>query len=377
MSKDFYEVLGVAKNASDEEIKKAYRKLAMKYHPDRNPDSKDAEGKFKEIQKAYSILSDKEKKSAYDQYGHAGVDPNAAGGFSGGFSGGFDDLGDIFSSFFGGSSGGRGSGRTRETHTRGNDLAYAVEITLEQAAFGHDMQITIPSWDDCSDCKGIGAKKGTKVETCKHCQGSGMLNVRQGFFMMQQTCPYCQGTGKHIPEPCLTCHGQGKLKKNKTIEISIPSGIDDGMRIRSSGNGEPGNNGGRSGDLFIEIHIKKHSVFERDNNDLHCQIPIPFTKAALGGDIEVPTLKGSVVFTVPEGTQNSKVFKLRNKGIKGLRSSVEGDLYVHISVETPIRLNEEQKIILRQFEDSLSSDEKNIHSPETKTFLDKLKDFFN
>ncbi len=377
MSNDFYDTLGITRNATDDEIKKAYRKLAMKYHPDRNLGNTDSEGKFKDIQKAYSILSDKEKRSAYDQYGHAGVDPNAAGsGFNANGFGGFEDLGDIFSSFFGG--GNQGGGRAkRETNARGNDLAYSIEITLEQAAFGHDLQINIPNWEDCTDCGGTGAKKGTKVEICKHCQGSGTLNIRQGFFMMQQTCPYCQGTGKHIPNPCPTCHGNGKIKKQKNIAINLPAGIDDGMRVRSTGNGEPSHNGGRNGDLFIEVHLKKHSVFERDGNDLHCQIPIPFTRATLGGDIEVPTLKGNVSFNIPEGTQNNKVFKLRNKGIKGLKSNVEGDLYVHINVETPVKLDEEQKKLLRQFESSLKIDDKNIHSPQTKTFVDKIKDFFD
>ncbi|MFM2343808.1 MAG: chaperone protein DnaJ [Pseudomonadota bacterium] len=376
--KDFYETLGVAKNASPEEIKKSYRKLAMKYHPDRNQGTKDAEDKFKEIQKAYDILSDEQKRGAYDSYGHAGVDPNnAGGGFGGGFGGfGADDLGDIFSQFFGG-GGNRNSGRSRDGSSKGSDLAYAIEITLEQAASGHDMQVTIPSWDDCSDCNGTGAKKGTSVETCKHCNGSGMLNIRQGFFMMQQTCPYCQGDGKHIPNPCSTCHGNGKIKRSKTLEINIPAGINDGMRIRSNGNGEPGSNGGRNGDLYIEVRIKEHPVFKRNENDLHCQIPIPFTTAALGGEIEVPTLSGNVVFNIPEGTQNDKVFKLRNKGIKGLRSSAEGDLYVHVQVETPVRLTDEQKNLLRAFENSLNGDKSTIHSPQTKTFVDKVKEFFN
>ena len=220
-------------------------------------------------------------------------------------------------------------------------------------------------------------KKGTSVETCKHCNGSGMLNIRQGFFMMQQTCPYCQGDGKHIPNPCQTCHGNGKIKRSKILEINIPAGINDGMRIRSHGNGEPSASGGKNGDLYIEVRIKEHSVFKRNENDLHCQIPIQFTTAALGGEIEVPTLNGNVVFNIPEGTQNDKIFKLRNKGIKGLRSSAEGDLFVHVQVETPVRLTDEQKNLLRVFENSLNGDKSTIHSPQTKTFVDKIKDFFN
>ena len=334
--RDYYEVLGVGKNASEDEIKKVYRKLAMKYHPDRNPDNKEAEEKFKEAKEAYEMLSDPEKKAAYDQYGHAGVDPNMAGGFgAGGFGGGgfAEAFGDIFGDIFGQAAGGGGRRGNGPQAYRGADLRYSMEISLEQAAHGHEAQIRVPHWDDCDHCHGNGAEPGSSVETCPTCNGVGQVRVSQGFFTMQQTCPKCHGSGKFIPKPCTKCHGQGKLKSQKTLEVKIPAGIDEGMRIRSSGNGEPGINGGPAGDLYVEIHIKQHSVFERDGDDLHCQMPIPFTTAALGGEIEVPTLAGRASFTVPEGTQSGKTFRLRGKGIKGLRSSIAGDLYVEVHIK--------------------------------------------
>ena len=335
--RDFYEVLGVPKNASDDEIKKAYRKLAMKYHPDRNQGDAAAEGKFKEVKEAYEMLSDPEKRSAYDQYGHAGVDPNMRGGAGG--PGGFGDaFGDIFGDIFGG-----GQRRGGRQVYRGNDLSYAMEITLEEAAAGKDSQIRIPSWDDCNACDGTGAKPGTQAKTCTTCHGSGQVQMRQGFFSVQQTCPHCHGKGKIIADPCGTCHGQGKNKTNKTLEIKIPAGIDDGMRIRSTGNGEPGQNGGPPGDLFIEIRLRKHDIFERDGDDLHCQVPVNIATAALGGEIDVPTLGGKATIEIPEGTQHGKTFRLRGKGIKGVRSSVAGDLYCHVAVETPVKLTEHQR----------------------------------
>ncbi|GAB3629199.1 Chaperone protein DnaJ [Pandoraea terrae] len=380
MSKrDYYEILGVAKNASDDELKKAYRKLAMKYHPDRNPDSKDSEAKFKEVKEAYEMLSDTQKRAAYDQYGHAGVDPNMGGfgGAQGGFGGGFADaFGDIFGDIFGagGPGGGRG-GRGGPQVYRGADLRYNMEITLEQAANGFDTQIRVPSWESCDVCEGLGAKPGTKPETCPTCGGSGSVRMSQGFFSIQQTCPKCHGTGSYIPDPCTNCHGAGKIKKTKTLEVKIPSGIEDGMRIRSAGNGEPGVNGGPPGDLYVEIHIKQHSVFERDGDDLHCQMPISFATAALGGDIDVPTLHGKATFPVPEGTQTGKTFRLRGKGIKGVRASYPGDLYVHVQVETPIKLDEKQKEILRNFDTSLKEGGAR-HSPQSKGWFDRVKQFF-
>jgi molecular chaperone DnaJ len=378
MSKrDFYEVLGVAKTASDDEIKKAYRKLAMKYHPDRNQGdkSKEAEEKFKEVKEAYEMLSDSQKRAAYDQYGHAGVDPNMRGGMGGGdMGGGFAEaFGDIFGDMFGGQRGGQRGGRQVY---RGGDLSYSMEITLEEAAKGKDAQIRIPSWDACDTCHGSGAKPGTSPKTCSTCSGQGSVQMRQGFFSVQQTCPHCRGTGKIIPEPCTTCSGQGKIKRQKTLEVKIPAGIDDGMRIRSTGNGEPGTNGGPSGDLYIEIRIKEHDIFEREGDDLHCQVPVSFITAALGGEIEVPTLQGKAAIDIPEGTQAGKQFRLRGKGIKGVRSSYPGDLYCHIVVETPVKLTEYQRKLLRELEESLKKGGAK-HSPSGEGWTDKLKRFFS
>ncbi len=375
--KDYYDTLGVPKNASDEDIKKAYRKLAMKHHPDRNQGdaSKVAEEKFKEAKEAYEMLSDANKRAAYDQYGHAGVDPNMRGGPGAeGFGGFAEAFGDIFGDVFGGQRGGQQRGG-RQVY-RGGDLSYAMEITLEEAAHGKEAQIRIPSWDDCNTCHGTGAKPGTKVVTCTTCHGHGVVQMRQGFFSVQQTCPQCKGTGKLIPEPCVTCHGVGKTKNNKTLEVKIPAGIDDGMRIRSTGNGEPGTNGGPPGDLYIEIRLKKHDIFERDGDDLHCAVPISFTTAALGGEIEVPTLAGKAAIDIPEGTQAAKQFRLRGKGIKGVRSSYPGDLYCHITVETPVKLTEHQRKLLKELDESLKKGGAK-HSPSEEGWADKLKSFFS
>lgn len=372
--RDFYETLGVAKNASEDEIKKAYRKLAMKYHPDRNPDSKESEEKFKEVKEAYEMLTNPEKREAYDRYGHAGVDPNmgGGGGFGGGAGGFGDAFGDIFGDIFGG--GGRGRGQGPQVY-RGADLRYNLEITLEQAAHGFDTTIRVPSWDKCETCHGSGAKPGTAPSTCGTCGGHGQVRMQQGFFSIQQTCPKCHGTGKVITDPCAPCGGAGRIKRNKTLEVKIPAGIDNGMRIRSSGNGEPGTNGGPPGDLYVEIHIKAHAVFQREGDDLHCEMPISFVRAALGGEIEVPTLSGKVAFTIPEGTQSGKTFRLKSKGIKGVRSGFHGDLFCHVVVETPVKLTDKQKDMLREF-DQLTQEGGAKHSPQTKTWKDKVKDFF-
>jgi len=373
--RDYYEILGVAKNASEEELKKAYRKLAMKYHPDRNPDSKGAEEKFKEAKEAYEMLSDPGKREAYDRYGHAGVDPNMGGGGFGagaGFGGFSDAFGDIFGDIFGQSArGGRGGPQVY----RGADLRYNLEITLEQAAHGYDTTIRVPSWDECETCHGSGAKPGTSPTTCTTCGGQGQVRMQQGFFSIQQTCPKCHGTGKMIPNPCTTCSGAGRIKRNKTLEVKIPAGIDDGMRIRSSGNGEPGMNGGPPGDLYVEIRIKPHPVFQRDGDDLHCEIPVSFAKAALGGEVEVPTLNGKASFTLPEGTQSGKTFRLRGKGIKGVRSGYAGDLFCHVVVETPVKLTDRQKELLQEFE-KLTTAGGSKHSPQSKSWKDKVKEFF-
>ena len=370
--RDYYEVLGVAKNATDDDLKKAYRRLAMKYHPDRNPDSKEAEGKFKEAKEAYEMLSDAAKREAYDRYGHAGVDPNAgfAGGAGGQGFGGFADVfGDIFGDIFGGQRGGAG----RSNVYRGADLRYAMEISLEQAAGGCTSEIRVPAWENCEPCNGSGAKPGTKPKVCHACGGQGAVRVQQGFFSIQQTCPTCRGSGKVIPEPCTACEGAGRVKKNKTLEVKIPAGIDDGMRIRSAGNGEPGINGGPPGDLYVEIHVKEHGVFQRDGDDLHCEVPIGMTTAALGGMVQIPTLNGRAEIDLPEGTQSGKQFRLRGKGIKGIRSSYPGDLYAHVVVETPVRLNDAQKQLLRDLEASLKDPN---HSPQTRGWMDRVKDFF-
>ena len=371
--RDFYEVLGVPKNASDDGIKKAYRKLAMKWHPDRNQGDASAESKFKEVKEAYEMLSDAEKRGAYDQYGHAGVDPNMRGGAGG--PGGFGDaFGDIFGDIFGGGRRGGGGGGGRQVF-RGNDLSYAMDITLEEAAAGKESQIRIPSWDSCTPCDGTGAKPGTQAKTCTTCHGAGQVQMRQGFFSVQQTCPHCHGKGKIIADPCNTCHGQGQTKTNKTLEIKIPAGIDDGMRIRSTGNGEPGQNGGPPGDLFIEIRLRKHDIFERDGDDLHCQVPVNMTSAALGGEIDLPTLAGKATIEIPEGTQNGKTFRLRGKGIKGVRSSIAGDLYCHIVTETPVKLTEHQRKLLKELDESFKKN-RDKHSPNGGGWFEKAKAFF-
>ena len=380
MSKrDFYEVLGVPKNAAEEDIKKAYRKLAMKHHPDRNQGdtAKKSEEKFKEAKEAYEMLTDPQKRAAYDQYGHAGVDPNMGRGGAGGEGmGGFAEaFGDIFGDIFGGAAGGQRRSAGGQQVFRGGDLSYAMEITLEEAAHGKETQIRIPAYETCETCKGSGAKPGTSPKVCSTCNGGGTVHMRQGFFSIQQTCPHCHGTGKIIPEPCTACSGQGRIKKNKTLEVKIPSGINEGMRIRSSGNGEPGTNGGPSGDLYIEIRIKQHEIFERDGDDLHCTVPVGLTTAALGGAMEVPTLGGKAEIDLPEGTQHGKTFRLRGKGIKGVRSSYPGDLYCHVSVETPIKLTEHQRKLLKELDDAFrKSGDK--HSPTTKGWTDRVKDLF-
>jgi molecular chaperone DnaJ len=375
--RDYYEVLGVAKDASEEDIKKSYRKLAMKYHPDRNPDDKASEEKFKEAKEAYEMLSDANKRAAYDRFGHAGVDPSmgAGPGAGGAGMGGFADaFGDIFEGIFGG--GGAGARGGRSNVYRGSDLRYNLEITLEQAARGYETKIRIPSIEQCETCHGSGAKPGTSTKQCPTCSGQGQVRVQQGFFSIQQTCPRCHGTGKIIPEPCKTCDGAGRVKKQKTLSVKIPSGVDEGDRIRLSGEGEPGMNGGPAGDLYVQMTIKAHPVFQREADDLHCEMPISFVTAATGGEIEIPTLEGAAQIKIPAETQSGKTFRLRGKGIKGVRSSVPGDLYCHVMIETPVNLTPRQKELLREFEE-INLKDADRHNPRAKSWMDKVKDFFS
>ena len=369
--RDYYEVLGLNKDAAEAEIKKAYRKLAMKHHPDRNPDSKDGEEKFKEAKEAYEILTDPEKRRAYDAYGHAGVNPQmGAGPGQEGFGGFAEAFGDIFSDIFGG-----GQGRGRASVFRGADLRYNLEVSLEQAARGTETKIRIPTMETCETCKGSGAKPGTHPKTCDTCHGAGTVRLSQGFFSIQQTCPTCHGTGKMVTDPCATCRGAGRLKKHKTLAVKIPAGVDEGDRIRLSGEGEAGVNGGPPGDLYVVMHLKAHGVFQRDGDDLHCEMPISFTQAALGGEIDIPTLDGSAKIKVPPETQTGQVFRLRGKGIKGVRSSYPGDLLCEVVVETPVRLTERQRELLRELED-INTKDSNRHNPRARSFMDKVREFF-
>ena len=379
MSKrDFYTILGVNRDASEDDIKKAYRKLAMKHHPDRNPDDKQSEDKFKEAKEAYEILTDSRKRAAYDQFGHAGVDPSmgfgagAAGARGGeGFGGFADAFGDIFGEIFGQQRGrGGGSGVYR-----GADLRYNLELSLEEAARGAEIKIRIPTMDECGTCRGSGAKPGTQPKTCSTCHGRGEVRVSQGFFSIQQTCPQCHGTGKIVAEPCPDCHGAGRTKKHKTLSVKIPAGVDQDDRIRLSGEGEAGMNGGPPGDLYVVIGLKPHAVFQREGADLHCEMPISFATAALGGDIEIPTLDGHAKLKIPAETQTGQVFRLKNKGIRPVRGSVTGDLYCHVSVETPVKLTSKQRELLREFESTIQQNP-DAHSPRAKNWFDRVREFF-
>jgi molecular chaperone DnaJ len=371
--RDFYEILGVNRDASDDDIKKSYRKLAMKFHPDRNPDNKEAEEKFKEAKEAYEMLSDPQKRAAYDSYGHAGVDPSAGAAGAAGM-GGFEGVfGDIFGEIFGG-GGGRGGGGRNSVY-RGADLRYNLEVSLEEAARGTETRIRIPTMEECDTCHGSGAKAGTQPKTCPTCAGHGQVRMQQGFFSIQQTCPKCHGSGKVITDPCGTCGGVGRTKKQKTLSVKIPAGVDEGDRIRLSGEGEAGVNGGPNGDLYVVIQIREHAVFTRDQNDLHCEMPISFTTAALGGEIEIPTLDGAAKIRIPAETQTGKVFRLRGKGIKGVRSSVHGDLLCHVMVETPVNLTARQRELLEELE-SINERDGAHHNPKAKSWMEKVKDFF-
>ena len=382
--RDYYTVLGVNRDASDEDIKKAYRKLAMKHHPDRNPSDKTSEEKFKEAKMAYEILSDAKKRAAYDQFGHAGVDAAAgfgaagARGFGGageGFGGFADAFGDIFGEIFGNAGHGAG-GRGRGNGVyRGADLRYNLELSLEEAARGTEAKIRIPAMEQCATCHGSGAKPGTQAKTCPTCHGQGQVRVSQGFFSIQQTCPQCHGGGKIIPEPCPTCAGAGRVKRHKTLSVKIPAGVDQDDRIRLTGEGEAGLNGGPQGDLYVVVNLRRHAVFQRDNSDLHCEMPISFTTAALGGEIEIPTLDGHATVKIPPETQTGQVFRLRNKGIKAVRSSVHGDLFCHVAIETPVSLTARQRELLREFE-AINAENPGAHNPRAKNWFDRVREFF-
>jgi molecular chaperone DnaJ len=365
---DYYKLLDVSKSATAEEIKKAYRRLAMKLHPDRNPDNPEAEHKFKECKEAYEVLTDGQKRALYDQYGHAGLE-----GGRGGFSAG-EAFGDIFGEMFGDIfSGGQRGGRSQVF--RGADLRYELELDLEQAVFGTDTEIQIPSLAECTSCKGSGAAKGSTPKTCDTCNGQGQVRVQQSIFTIQQPCPRCKGRGKIISSPCDTCFGQGRVRQEKTLPVAVPAGVDTGDRIRLNGEGEAGRNGGPAGDLYVEIRVREHAIFEREGSHLSCEVPISFATAALGGSVEVPTLNGEVVLKVPTETQSGRVFRVREKGVKPVRGGAAGDLFCRVVIETPVSLSGEQKDLLRQFEASLQEGA-GAHKPREQTFFEGVKKFF-
>jgi molecular chaperone DnaJ len=375
MSKrDYYEVLSVAKNATKDELKKAYRRLAMKHHPDRNADNPEAEEKFKEAKEAYDVLNDDQKRAAYDQFGHAGVDQSAGGhgGFGGGQGGaGFGDaFGDIFGDIFGGGRGGGG-----QQSNRGSDLRYNLDISLEEAVSGTTVKVKVPTFVSCKPCNGSGAKKGSKPTTCSTCGGHGQVRMQQGFFSIQQTCPTCNGRGEMISDPCPSCRGQGRVQETKTLSAKIPAGVDVGDRIRLGGEGEAGENGGPAGDLYIQINVKSHPIFERDGANLYCEVPVSFVTAALGGELDAPTLDGRVKLKIPAETQTGKMFRLRGKGVKPVRGGAVGDLFCKVAVETPVHLSNKQKEMLREFEETLQNNGK--HNPKAHGWVGKVKNFFD
>ncbi|MDG6286109.1 molecular chaperone DnaJ [Glaesserella parasuis] len=371
--KDYYEVLGLQKGASEQEIKRAYKRLAAKHHPDKNQGSKEAEEKFKEIKDAYEVLGDNEKRAMYDQYGHQAFEHDGgAGGFGGFGGGGFGGFEDIFSEMFGG---GFGGGARRQRVVRGDDLRYDLEITLEEAVRGVKKDIRIRTLVQCDTCHGSGAEAGSKVETCPHCHGSGRVRRQQGFFMTETVCPSCHGTGKKIEKPCKSCHGDGRVEKTKNLSVTIPAGVDTGNQLRLSGEGAAGENGAPAGDLYVVIHVKDHDIFVRDGSNLYCEVPISFTMAALGGEIEVPTLDGRVKLKIPAETQTGKLFRMRGKGVTSARGGYAGDLICKVIIETPVSLNEEQKELLRKLEESLEG--KGQHRPKHEGFFKGVKNFFD
>lgn len=376
MSKrDYYEVLGVSKSDDEKAIKKAYRRLAMKYHPDRNPDDEEAAEKFKEATEAYEVLTDSSKRAAYDQYGHAGVDGQAGfgGGGFGGADGGFGDIfGDVFGDIFGG-----GGGRQRNPNApqRGSDLRYRLDLDLEEAVHGTTVSIKVPTMVECDTCDGTGSADRSAPVTCSTCGGHGQVRMQQGFFSVQQTCPACHGRGTMVKNPCRTCHGEGRKQDQKTLSVKIPPGVDTGDRIRLSGEGEAGVNGGPAGDLYVQVSVRQHSIFERDGKDLYCEVPVSFVDAALGGELEVPTLDGRVKLKIPAETQSGKMFRLRSKGVKPVRGGSQGDLLCRVQVETPVNLTSRQKELLQEFQESMA-ETSHKHSPKKSGWFDSVKNFF-
>ena len=371
MSKrDYYDILGVGKQTDEKEIKKAYRRIAMKFHPDRNPDDPDAENKFKEASEAYEILSDRKKRSAYDQYGHAGVDPQMGGGF--GDAGNFSDIfGDVFGDIFGG-----GGGRGRSGPRRGADLRYNLDLGLEQAVHGDTLKIRVPTLVNCETCDGSGAKKGSSPVSCTTCGGQGQVRMTQGFFSVQQTCPNCRGQGTIIKDPCGSCRGQGLVEETKTLSVKVPPGVDTGDRIRLAGEGEASADGGPAGDLYVQVNVRDHAIFERDGKHLYCDVPIGFPDAVLGGELEVPTLDGRVKLKIPAETQTGKMFRLRGKGVTPVRGGAPGDLMCRVVVETPVNLSKEQKELVRQLQESLDSAGVS-QSPRKSSWFEGVKSFFD
>ncbi|HVN98619.1 MAG TPA: molecular chaperone DnaJ [Steroidobacteraceae bacterium] len=373
---DYYKLLDVPRNASEADIKKAYRRLAMKYHPDRNPGDKAAEEKFKEAKEAYEVLSDAGKRAIYDQHGHAGIDAARQGGMGGGFSPGAEQFSDIFGDVFGDIFGGarRGGGGRSQVY-RGADLRYETELDLAEAVFGKTLEIDLTKLVECEVCHGSGAAKGTNPVQCDTCSGSGQVRVSQGFFTLQQTCPQCRGSGRIVRNPCDNCLGQGRVRKHKKLSVKIPPGVDNGDRVRLAGEGEAGRNGGPPGDLYVEVHVREHPIFERDGPHLSCEVPLSFTTAALGGSVDVPTLDGTVSLKIPPESQSGRVFRLRGKGIRPARGGEQGDLFCRVTVETPVKLSAEQRSLLEQFEASLRKDG-NRHAPRQKSFFEGVKRFF-
>ena len=363
---DYYKLLDLPRSASEAEIKKAYRRLAMKFHPDRNPGDAEAEHRFKECKEAYEVLCDSHKRALYDQFGHAGLEGGRGGGFGAG-----DAFGDIFGEMFGDIFSGGQRGRSQVF--RGADLRFELELDLEKAVFGTETEIKIPSLAECKTCKGSGAAKGSAPKTCDTCHGQGQVRVQQSIFTIQQPCPHCKGRGKIIANPCDTCYGQGRVRQEKSLAVRVPAGVDSGDRIRLNGEGEAGRNGGPAGDLYVEIRVREHAIFEREGSHLSCEVPISFTTAALGGTVEVPTLDGEVILKIPSETQSGRVFRVREKGVRPVRGGAAGDLFCRVVIETPVSLRAEQKELLKKFEASLAQ---GSHKPREQTFLEGVKKFF-